>query len=685
MLVITELGRAAIVDAQSQGLKLSITGFAIGNGTNGSHTPLLTGLIGTQLYPTTLGTTAYVTNVEAVSSSTIQFTCEVPDSVPAPNTSWTMSELGLYTDTGVLFAIGPISPYAIKYNGVIYRAISSLTVSNCDDYSVNINTHMSLPYVAHLTSLESPVRTVENAVIVGDGKKNDAHTDTSPSATIATRYGGSAEISEWAFSGYTRILHSINPVVLSDTSFKLNELDDDAKIWLYDQETVLVQVIAGDSIGQTRKFKYNTDAPPSTNGNFTLDGTDALYNFSDIDKINIWRSDANQLPNVIDVEDGKTLQIFNGRPIWGTSGGSYDLSSYLYPFKLVRFMFDGDTEKKTFDLPISDVCYSIIGISGAIQDQSAYGIVGTKLLFTSAPCTGRHEALLFVADTAKSNNGAEVIISSEQYITGDPAFNAGNSELTLVDGPADANDLLVFHAHMYRTQEEYSYEPVSKVITFPESLIDGITEVRWFNFNETETGSIVSVSKLGFMGDGKTTYSVPAELETSNSFTFSQGGYNETGRFTIDGGVLDMGGSTIIGRPIEVISFINSVPNFSAMILRGDSHTPALNSTLCPLKDGDLRTMASVPQMYMGGTWRTLSEVQNAHVVSEEGDGVSTSFEIDVVPRAKEHVRVNVAGTILMLSEYNISGSTLTLTLDDPLPVGRKIEILISSYWIFSS
>lgn len=679
MLLITELGLAAITDAQTQGIKLSIDTFSVGDGKNYTPVASMTSLYGKTLY------SASVTNVESIRTTSIQFTCEVPDIVPDVGETWSISEIGLYTDTGILFAVGLVEPYHVKYNGVFYRAISSITVATTDVFAVNINTHQSLPYVAHITSLESPIKVVENAVIVGDGRNNNPYRDTEASTTLATKYGGAAEISEWAFSGFTRIFHKVNPIVTDDSTFKISDFED---FWLYDQEVVLVQVVIGASTGQTRKFVYEADAPPSTNGRFVMVGADAFFNFSDIDKINIWRSDAYKLPDPIGVAEGRTLQINKGVPDWGVAGGSYDLGQYRYPFKIVRQLFDGDNYQKVFTLLESDVCYSIIGINGAVQGQSAYGIVGQELVFTSPPCAGRHEILMFVPDTDKSNNGAEAVVHNEMYTVGVEAnpygFNAGNTELQLETGPADGRNLLVFHAHSFMTSEEYTYNPDTNVITFTESLIDGITEVRWFEFNETSTGSVVSLQKRGFIGDGQQLFTVDTSVTQENSFVFTQGGYHETGIYTIAGDTIDIG-TTIVGRRIEIISFVNQIPDISAMLVRGDPYVPALNASLCPLKDGDLRTTASVPQMFIGGTWRTLVESQGAHVVTFEGDGSRITFDLDVAPRAKEHVRVNLEGQILMLSQFSINETILTLALDTPPPNGRIIEIVVFSYWAFNS
>ena len=683
MLLITDLGRAAITDASSKGLKVSISGFAVGDGKNYVPVSNMTGLYGNQLYPIP-GSQASVTNVEAISDTSLQFTCEVPSSIPDAGEEFVISELGLYTDGGTLFAIGLVEPSFTKHNGVIYRAISNLSVTACEDYRVDINTHMSLPYIAHITNLDSPVNTIENAIIVGDGQTN-ARNESETSSVIAIKYGGATDIKEWAFTSHTRILHKVNPIILSDrTKFKVADTTD---MWFYDQEVVLVQVVVGSSVGQTRKFRYNSSASScdsSQNGCFNLIGTDEFYDFSNIDKINVWRQNSNQLPPIKNVVEGKTLQIAGGVPAWGTAGGSYDLSQFRYPLKVVRHLFVGNEEKRVFALPNS-ACFSMVGISGAMQAQDSYTIVGNNLVFIDPPCAGTHEALLFVADTNRSNTGASVEVKGEQYVvgvTGVPGYNATNEILMLSDGPSNADDLLVFHAHSFLTQNEYVYDPVNKSITFPSPRIDGITEVRWAVFSETVDGSIVTVVKSGFVGDGTADYELPHSILECNSFVFTQGGYHETGTYSITENSIDIG-TTFVGRKSEVLGFVTEQPNISNLLLRNDPNIPSLNQNICKLKDGDFQTVNGVLQVYINHMWRTISEEQKPHVVYHEGDGITISFDIEVVPRNKADAVVNVGGTVLMLSQFSISGTTLTLVLDDPPPIGRNIEIIVRSYWVF--
>lgn len=687
-LLITSAGHAAIISASTGGFLLSITEFAVGDGQGFTPMASMTTLHGTELYRGT------ITNVQAIATDTIQYVCEVPDSVPAPGTTIDISEIGIYTDTGILFAIGEIQPYHIKQNGVIFRIIPTVNLSNCTDVlEVNINTHMSLPYVPRLTALPSPHGNVENAVLVGDAYRNDPHTDPEYSSTIAVKYGGSKEITEWGFIGYTRVLRREQPTVLAPDRFSVST----PGAWFYNNEIVLVQVVSGASVGQTRRFRYNTSTDEFTQVSATTTPPDMFYNFTDADRINVWRNIPDAFPSLTGIPDGFTLQVGDGTPMWGSPGGSMPLSSFSMFGTIEIFRFTGDGITKVFTLPHNNICSSIVTVAGSVQEQSAYVTLGNELIFMAPPCVGEHECVLFIP-TAPVSGGVQTTLHRETYITStapDPVtgagYNTANTDLILANGPATADELLVFHAHTYRDHDDWTYDPATKTITWmdstgtiPTAPVDGVTEVYWFDFVPT-VDSVTFLRKFGYISDGiQQNYRVPVPITADNIMVFTQGAYYESGSMGIIGTdtVQLQGVIPKAGRPIEIVVFENTLPHVATGLQRDDPNVSILNSIFCPPKDGDLRTLSGKPQMFLTGSWRTLRESQVPHVTKHIGNGVQFTFDIGVVPKWKENVRVNVDGNILMVDEYGVDGTTLTLNLSTPLESGRRMEVIAFDYWM---
>ena len=660
-MILTASGLSHVLSAQNNGVKIQLTSFQVGSGTNYVPTNTMTSLHGSILYSGNISTVEVIQN-------TVQFTCEVSEQVGP----FTIGEIGIYADN-ILFAVGLVTPVFNKSPSVIWRSVVSLVLSTGAS-SISVNTFQSLPYITNIEELDSPTVLPENCVIVGTAHCNTIG-DSFPSSVICTKYGSPTDISAWSFLGYTRTAHLVNTVVLSSTQFSV------ANFCANDGETVLVQVIVGDSTGQTRSFTYFRHKTVNNvvyNHVFTLVGTDVFTNLSNLDELNIWRSDSNLLPSVTGVQDGQTLQIIDGRPSWATAGGSYDVSQYRYLLKMVRSSFIGDGSTISFSLP-SDPFWSIVMVDGVVQQSSAYSIIGNSLTFVQAPYTGTHEAILFIPDTSSAQTGSTVTMFSEEHTTGMGTSSSGylsSTVLKLSNGPASAVNLLVFHAHLLRHSSDYTYDPVAKTITFNMPPVDGLTEVRWFVFTQTTDYCTPLLHKFSVVGNGQQlTVSVDPGWVSANSLIFTSGGYNDTSSYSLVNGLLTIP-ATIPGRSVETMVFDNSYTVFNSVIYRGDTYVPAVNSPFDVQKDGDIRTLNSFPEIYFNKSWHCLQQQQIPHVIEFDPTD-KNPFDLQVIPVSKEFVRVNLGGTILMNYQYQINGSTLTLLVPNTV----AMEVVVFNYW----
>jgi hypothetical protein len=655
---ITTLGLAAIIDAQSKGLRLTISEFAVGDGHNYLPDPGMVNLQGTRKYR------GSVTNVEQISQHTLQLSCEIPEST---DPTYPIRELALFTDTGMMFAIGLVEPESIKEPGLFWRFIVTVNLTT-DSSVINVNNHRSLPYVYSVDELDGPQKVNENSVLVG----NLVHTNDGNVSGVALRYGGSSEINEWGFLGYTRVLHKISPTVITPSIFKL-----DTNNGIYNNEKLLVQVVIGDSIGSTRFFTFHDSHTYNNvvhNNVFTLD-SGTLYNFDSIDKINIWRNNSNILPS--NGSNGQGLMFIDGRPQWGVTSGEFDVSKYLYKLKIIRHPIVGNGLISTFILPRSDSYWSLISIDGVIQNQSSYNIDNDRLIFNSPPCPGTHECALFVPDLTAAMTGSSVELKRERYIVGvtsNPGYSA--NRLQLLNGPSDANNLFVFHNHTLKNTSEYTYNVATKLITFNQQPFDGITEVCWFEFNSNYDETIVYVTKTGIIGNGSEIV-VSVDGTMDNSMLFSSGAYHDTSSYTLTSGSLNIGMS-YPGRISEFVVFKTIDPNFTSTLSRDDQYYVALNSQLGRRREGEIRTLNNQPEILIANTWRKLREIQDPYILEIVSNG-QNMFDLGVIPKSKMDIRVNVDGKILRMSQFGLQGKKLTLS--ESLIVGQILEISVSSYW----
>lgn len=161
-LQITKVGYDAILDAQSNGYKLSVTTVKFGNGTNYKPTELDEDLHGSILW------SGPIANCDVISAEVLDFLCICPESLTT--TTVLIGEIGLYLSTGELFALGcynyPLSKAPnerFKTHALVLSPYLSSTID------LTLTWTMSLPRVNYYGDLPNPERNGDNAYIINHG------------------------------------------------------------------------------------------------------------------------------------------------------------------------------------------------------------------------------------------------------------------------------------------------------------------------------------------------------------------------------------------------------------------------------------------------------------------------------------------------------------------------------------
>jgi hypothetical protein len=279
-ILVTDVGLQAITNAEAGGFLLDLESYKL------TQTLPNIGVGDTALVGAPVNT-GFFELIEAVSTSTVRFTIFIPTGLPATG-QWNLKEIGLYLRTGELFAHGKLNHLKTGSFGLRIRIY--VTAARLGEV-INITLgrgSSGLPSAARVRDLIPPKNSPSNAIVVLDQFSNgdeDNNVEYTPSIAIKSGAGESS----WAFLGYTREYMGF-PASAANTSTFVLDASKAGGFWLNDTEEVLVQVVYGPGMGESRKVRYTK----STNTFSVLEKPFSALSVAS--KIAIWRNTANQLP-----------------------------------------------------------------------------------------------------------------------------------------------------------------------------------------------------------------------------------------------------------------------------------------------------------------------------------------------------------------------------------------------------
>lgn len=234
---VTANGLLAISNANVGGFKISIDSFRLTNYLYGDTTDVdaqAQALRGATLY------SGSILSVERLDNSSVKYECVVPVDQPSAG-QYTFGEIGLYLDSGELFALGKLDPPLIKQTNLsltIYAVVSAARLGGVINVTVSDHYNLATTVVDRLTV---PQDAKTNILAAADANQ--------ASAGLVVKQGQH----EWNFLGYDKVSTTrVTPITRSSFSLDPNL----AGFWLNDGEKLIVQVLNGPGQGQSRIVQY---------------------------------------------------------------------------------------------------------------------------------------------------------------------------------------------------------------------------------------------------------------------------------------------------------------------------------------------------------------------------------------------------------------------------------------------
>jgi len=244
---ITKIGYDRMLDAVQQQVKLKIKNVKVGTGTDYIPTKDDTDLHGQILW------SGDVATCDVITDEVMDFLVIVPEHVGTQ--PWTMGEIGLYLDTGELFAMAVYPVPQLKLPLQRFRThcmlLSPYLGSAVD---LTLTWSMSLPRVNHYGQLPYPAKTGDNAYVVNFGSTKDNQIVP----TLITRYAMSQTGPlAWGLMNGT-IFYDGSFVNISERTFRLAS-PPNYPTPLYLLSWAFMYVYDGTGKTQCRAIRYNKD------------------------------------------------------------------------------------------------------------------------------------------------------------------------------------------------------------------------------------------------------------------------------------------------------------------------------------------------------------------------------------------------------------------------------------------
>lgn len=270
---ITEIGYEKILDAQARQIKLQISKFKVGTGTDYNPVKEDTTLHGDIVY------SGDVSTVDVLTDEVMDFVCVVPVTAQAGGPLF-IGEIGLYIEDpdtpglDILFALTCYAEPIIKQYGQIYKThcvlLSPYLGSVVD---LTLMWAMSLPRVNFYGDLPNPNKTGSNAYVVNHGiTKEYSPTNSQIHPSVVTRYSmtDTGPLAWGLLNGsllYQGTVDNVSPNVLesspgagdgSNNTFILHgALLVDSPPPLVSVDWAFMYVYSGRGKGQCRAIKYH--------------------------------------------------------------------------------------------------------------------------------------------------------------------------------------------------------------------------------------------------------------------------------------------------------------------------------------------------------------------------------------------------------------------------------------------
>lgn len=638
-IVTTNIGLAAIADATAGGFLVDLEQFAVTSAVG--VVPKITDevLAEEPLYK------ADVQSIEAVGSNKIKVTLFIPPSIPKDGGSVKLTEVGLYLKSGELFAHGTFKTPFDKNNDFGLRVIVFVVAGRIGEVvNITFGTNSSLASAASVRTLVDPETSDTNAIVVQDAQTNIGNVSSLTAGSLAVRYGAGGL--SWAFLGYDLNYRGHPTGVESNELFYLNA-EVDGGFWCDDKEICIVQVVAGDGSGESRRVQYD-----KAKGEFNvLEKPFSALSQQSI--IHVWRSTKHQLPTR-DPAFERHYVLGVGVNTWKReSMQDNNASTDLIP---VRLSMKGNGTRKDFAMTgVPDNVYAekanfavFVGGDSIPFDQFSVSKEKGITLISRVPADAEAVEIVYFKEVA--SKGSSLIFSEATY-AGDG--NTWSFMTSLV--PLTPDYLFVFQDGRLVSSDKYLLAGTS--VNFLTYAPNGhISIISAGNLQELGAGTRIirkeSTLRVNFGNIDPIDLEAGGSLERKNAFIFIDGKRLDLEQYKIEDGKLFVEGDYSNATPISILAFEDTIDDVLIDRYSGENTGP---EWIDP-----------------AGRYVETNRIQS-FIISHVGDGSKTVYPMGSQGTAAV---VFMGGRFQDPAPITIQPVNGTIILPQPLKRGEKMDII---------
>lgn len=467
-----------------------------------------------------------------------------------------IKELCVYLSGDILLGRCVFTEPVILVPNELYEISVVLATTRADLSTINValGDYESVPVTPFLYRLPAPAATQFNTIMVANGIQNTAGGD---SPVMAMRHGAGAF--QWGFTDHTRV-YSAKPKTATTSSFTIT-----SSVTFVDKERVIVHVVAGTGLGQTRRFYFE-----ASNSSFIEADGRNLVDLANC-TIAIWRAKSgavsgggsggsNELPDRTKVPEDWVLVSGPGeQPIWGPqkSGAKVLNTLYVAPSRLdinvLNYIGNGNEARYSLgELSVENANYIYPSLGGITQHRTAFDLNASELEFAEKiPAAVSIDLRVF---TKASSTGTRLEFKSDHFV-GD----GQTVRFKLSVAIADVKYVFAFMQGTLQAMNAYTYDPLTQEIVFTEPPLAGLPVEFRTIIQLIATGYSTRIVSQTYMITGETLFLVlPFKPQTKEQvFLSHQGTHVHDDLYTIVEDTLILTGSLQDGVEVEVLIFDN--------------------------------------------------------------------------------------------------------------------------------
>lgn len=633
MLTITRTGLAAIASAEENGFKISIKTFRLSEYTGNTNVDYTeaTDLYGVPVY------TGEISLAEILGTSTVKLTLEIPREVPLSGT-WYLREVGLYLDTGELFAIGALQPTYEKNNSYGIRVYVAVTAQRLGAVvSVNVGNNNSLPAVPQVRALPAPIDSDHSVMAVLDQQTSQYGTSV---AGLASRSGPG--LLHWSFIGHNRIYHGVVDEITDQTRFKLSYAA--GGFWLNANEIVIGQITAGSGAGQSRKLRHLK----ATEEFVVVD--EAFERFDLTSTMAIWRDNANQLPaRTPDIPEYMVLG--HGLNSWKRVDPA-PATFYTYEAFYATSVLNAESQFGSEILePPRDGLVTFVWCDGKLMAENAYSQSWNIITVYGKPYGTKIDIMMF--KRVETTGAAGILNTFESKHTGDGQTKRFHFSIV----PKSEAWVAVYVNGQYVHHQDYDFEPTSIVFRNAAPAEGAEVLLVQFGLYDDTMGSCITYRTFRQIVPGETVINMTDTVENPSQVLvfvdgkqYSQNDYQLLyPNIKITTPPVFEGGSSYVDVFVFLPEYINQdTPQTYEGLNTGPQWIDPAGAEGPPNK--------LVPK-----------------TVSFISDGAQTIINVPTVPNG-DHVLVFADGEYVQRELYSYSAGRVIL--NTPVPSGRLVDVV---------